>query len=67
MKYSFHPAAKTELIGAIDYYEDCQPGLGLEFAKEIYSTIHRIIQYPKACPSFRKIHEDVSPIDSPME
>ena len=48
MKYSFHPAAKTELIEAIDYYEDCQPGLGLEFAKEIYSTIHRIIQYPKA-------------------
>jgi len=48
MKYFFYPAAKTELIEAIDYYEDCQPGLGLEFTKEIYSTIHRIIQYPKA-------------------
>jgi hypothetical protein len=48
MKYSFHPSAKTELNKAVDYYEKFQPGLGLEFAKECYLTIHRIIKYPKA-------------------
>ena len=48
MKYSFHPSAKNELNEAIDYYEECQRGLGVEFTKEIYLTIHRIIEYPKA-------------------
>ena len=48
MKYSFHPSAKIELNKAIDYYEEFQSGLGLEFAKECYLTIHRIIKYPEA-------------------
>jgi len=39
MKYSFHPSAKNEFNEAIDYYDDCQAGLGKEFAKEIFSTI----------------------------
>ena len=39
MKYSFHPSAKVEFNEAIDYYDDCQDGLGKEFAKEIFSTI----------------------------
>jgi hypothetical protein len=42
MKYSFHPDAKIELLEATDYFEDCRSNLGLEFAKEVYSTIHRI-------------------------
>ena len=48
MKYYFHPAAKLELNDAVDYYEECKSGLGIEFAKEVYSTIYRIIQYPQA-------------------
>ena len=40
MKYSFHPSARAELNDSIDYYEDYRPGLGLEFAEEVYSTIH---------------------------
>jgi len=48
MKYYFHPAAKSELNLAIDYYENCQQGLGEEFAKEVFATIHRITQFPKA-------------------
>ncbi len=48
MKYSFHPLAVKELNDSIDYYEDKIPGLGLEFSKEIYSTIHRILQFHKA-------------------
>ena|SRR4030067_2561900 len=48
MKFYFHPDAKEELDGAVDYYEQCQPGLGLEFAEEVYASIARIIQYPDA-------------------
>ena len=48
MKYSFHPLAVKELTDSIDYYEDNNPGLGLEFTKEVYSTIQRILQFPKA-------------------
>jgi len=48
MKYSFHPSAKNEFNEAIDYYDDCQAGLGKEFAKEIFSAIQRILQFPKA-------------------
>lgn len=51
MKYYFHPTAKKELSEAVDFYEECQAGLGAEFAKELYSTIYRIThQYPKAWP-----------------
>ena len=48
MKYSFHPAAEKELNDAVDYYNECQSGLGLEFAKEIYSTIQNILSFPDA-------------------
>jgi len=54
MKYSFHPSAKIELQKAINYYEECQPGLGLEFAREIYSTIQRIIHFPEAWSKLSK-------------
>ena len=54
MKYSFHPLAVEELNDSIDYYEDKSPGLGLEFSKEIYSTIQRILQFPKAWSKISK-------------
>ena len=54
MKYSFHPSAKIELQKAINYYEGCQPGLGLEFAREVYSTIQRIIHFPEAWSKLSK-------------
>ena len=47
MNFIFHPAAKTELNEAVDYYEDCQPGLGAEFAEEVYTSIALILQYPE--------------------
>ena len=46
MTFTFHPAARTELNEAVDYYEDCQAGLGCEFLEEVYATIARILQYP---------------------
>jgi len=48
MKYSFHPLAKIEFNESISYYEECRTGLGAEFAKEIFSTIQRILQFPEA-------------------
>jgi hypothetical protein len=43
MNYSFHPEAEIEFNEAVDYYETCQAGLGLAFAKEIFSTVQRIL------------------------
>jgi len=49
--FAFHPEAEADLFRAIDYYEDVSEGLGLDFATEVYSTIGRIIAFPKAWPS----------------
>ena len=54
MKFYFHPDAEAEFDRAVEYYEQFQPGLGLEFAEEIYATITRIIQYPDAWSALSK-------------
>ena len=48
MSFSFHPEAEDEFNNAIDYYEDIEPGLGYDFALEVYSTIQRSVEFPKA-------------------
>jgi len=48
MKFYFHPEAEAEFYRSVAYYEQCQAGLGLEFAEEVYATISRIIKYPAA-------------------
>ncbi len=48
MSFAFHPEAEKELNEAIDYYEDIEPGLGYDFALEVYSTISRLVDFPKA-------------------
>jgi hypothetical protein len=48
MNFSFHPAAEQELNEAVDYYNQCRNGLGLEFAKETYSAIQNILSFPRA-------------------
>ncbi len=50
MNYSFHPDAQAEFFAAIDYYETCKEGLGLEFSIEVHSTIERILCNPRAWP-----------------
>jgi plasmid stabilization system protein ParE len=47
MRFYFHEHAEAEFDRAVDYYENCQRGLGIEFAQEVYATIDRIIQYPE--------------------
>lgn len=54
MKFYFHEDAETEFDKAVEYYEDCQRGLGIEFAKEVKATIARIIQHPEAWSSMSK-------------
>jgi plasmid stabilization system protein ParE len=48
MSYRFHPEAEAELNLSIDYYESIEPGLGYDFALEVYETIQRVVDFPKA-------------------
>ena len=50
MRYAFHPEAETEFVKAVEYYEEHEEGLGLDFTVEIYSTIERILAHPRAWP-----------------
>ena len=54
MKFHLHPQAETELDDAISYYDNCEFGLGLEFAEEIYSAIGRICEYPDSSQRISK-------------
>ena len=46
MKSAFHPEAQRELLEAIDYYNDAEPGLGLQFFAEIQSAIELVEVFP---------------------
>ena len=48
MNFYFHQLAESEFDKAVDFYEDCQRGLGLEFAQEVYATIALIVRFPDA-------------------
>ena len=50
MKFAFHPEAKAEFFAAIEYYENCEPGLGSDFAIEVRSAIENILSFPNAWP-----------------
>jgi hypothetical protein len=54
MKFYFHPDAEAEFDKTVEYYEQLQLGLGIEFAEEIYATITRIIQYPDGWSALSK-------------
>jgi hypothetical protein len=54
MRFYFHPEAEAELDEAVEYYEQRQEGLGLEFVEEVYATSTRIIQYPNAWSALSK-------------
>ena len=47
MNFRFHPAAEAEFSDAIQYYEDAEPGLGQDFAVEVYSAVQRAVAYPR--------------------
>jgi plasmid stabilization system protein ParE len=44
----FHPKAEAELRAAVHYYNDCQAGLGLDFAGEVHRSLQHILAFPNA-------------------
>ena len=50
MNFSFHPEADEEFVEGVVYYEDCEPGLGLDFSREVYVTIQNALTYPTLWP-----------------
>ncbi|MHB1100705.1 MAG: type II toxin-antitoxin system RelE/ParE family toxin [Burkholderiales bacterium] len=56
MSFSFHPEAEEEFLAAIDYHEERENGLGLDFSVEIYAAIQLIVAHPNAWPV---LEEDV--------
>ena len=56
MNFSFHPEADEEFIDGVTYYESCDPGLGLDFSRQVYATIHNALDYPAMWP---KIEDEV--------
>ena len=52
MTYSFHPAAESEFEAAVDFYDECEAGLGDEFEQEVFAAIARILRFPEAWPEY---------------
>jgi hypothetical protein len=50
MTFSFHPEADEEFVAAVEYYETCDVGLGLDFAREVYATVQNATEYPLMWP-----------------
>jgi len=50
MTFSFHPGAEDEFVEAVAYYENCAPGLGIDFSREVYATIKNAVDYPTLWP-----------------
>ena len=44
--FSFHPAARRELIETVRFYQSERPGVGAEFAKEVRDSIDQIVTHP---------------------
>lgn len=56
MRFLFHPKAEEEFIEAIAYYESCEPGLGLDFSREVYAAIQNVTGFPALWP---KVDDDI--------
>ena len=50
LKVVFRPAARAEFDGATLWYEDRQPGLGLQFIAEIDYAVDLASKYPDRYP-----------------
>ena len=54
MNVRFLQIARTELDGAVDYYNREKPGLGYELLWEVFFAIDRIKQFPEAWQLFHE-------------
>jgi plasmid stabilization system protein ParE len=50
MPVRFHPAARAELIGARDWYERAQSGLGDAFVSEVERIVALVQEHPNRFP-----------------
>ncbi len=50
MNFDFHSEAESEFLEAIDYYEECETGLGFDFSIEVYASIQNSVSFPTAWP-----------------
>jgi|LFRM01.2.fsa_nt_gb plasmid stabilization system protein ParE len=50
MTVDFHPEADAEFVEAVAYYEDCEPGLGIDLSREVFATIQNVVDYPTMWP-----------------
>lgn len=53
LPYEFHPLAERELDEAVGHYEAVSPGKGLELARQVYSAILQICEFPESAPLSR--------------
>ncbi|MEN8254505.1 MAG: type II toxin-antitoxin system RelE/ParE family toxin [Verrucomicrobiota bacterium] len=51
MKVIFHPEVEDEFVDAISYYESCEPGLGIDFSREVAVAIQNVADYPETWPT----------------
>ena len=50
MSYVFHPEAEEEFLQAVDYYEGCEEGLGLDSALAVHDAAERALRHPVSWP-----------------
>jgi toxin ParE1/3/4 len=50
----FHPEARLELSEAVEYYEQCVPGLGADLRKEVELAAQKICDAPLRWPPHSK-------------
>lgn len=50
--YRAHPLADAELTAAARWYENQQPGLGLDFLEAAENTVRKILDGPHVAPAF---------------
>ncbi|MGH7453191.1 MAG: type II toxin-antitoxin system RelE/ParE family toxin [bacterium] len=50
MSYLFHPAAETEHLESVAFYESKQPGLGAAYLTEFENVMKRVCEGPQRYP-----------------
>ncbi len=48
MRFSYTEEARQELLEAVAWYEECQPGLGRQFDAEVQTAEDAILLHPEA-------------------
>jgi hypothetical protein len=49
-------AAEADVAEAAEWYDQCQPGLGEKFVREVDQAIARVVENPLAFPVILKRH-----------